>query len=75
MVGAGVRVEGWAAVSAPVVTELVSVTDRLLTAGEVAELLALARRILTSVLTGQVELLEDLQSPRPRVTVSTARPR
>jgi ArsR family transcriptional regulator len=32
-----------------------------LTSGEVAELLAVARRILTSVLAGQVELLEDLQ--------------
>jgi ArsR family transcriptional regulator len=35
-----------------------------LTSPEVAELLAVARRILTSVLTGQVELLEDLQGPR-----------
>jgi ArsR family transcriptional regulator len=34
-----------------------------LTSPEVAELLAVARRILTSVLAGQVELLEDLQSP------------
>ena len=46
-----------------------------LTSPEVAELLAVARRILTSVLAGQVELLEDLQSSRPRVTVSTARRR
>jgi ArsR family transcriptional regulator len=46
-----------------------------LTSPEVAELLAVTRRILTSVLAGQVELLEDLQSPRPRVTVSTARRR
>ena len=46
-----------------------------LTSPEIAELLAVARRILTSVLAGQVELLEDLQSPRPRVTVSTARRR
>jgi DNA-binding transcriptional ArsR family regulator len=30
---------------------------------EFAELLAVARIILTSVLTGQVELLEDLQAP------------
>jgi DNA-binding transcriptional ArsR family regulator len=30
---------------------------------EFAELLAVARVILTSVLTGQVELLEDLQAP------------
>ena len=37
-----------------------------LTSPEVAELLAVARRILTSVLAGQVELLEDLQGPRPR---------
>jgi ArsR family transcriptional regulator len=35
-----------------------------LTSPEVAELLTVARRILTSVLTGQVELLEDLQGPR-----------
>ena len=46
-----------------------------LTSPEVAELLAVARRILTEVLAGQVELLEDLQGPRPRVTVSTARRR
>jgi ArsR family transcriptional regulator len=32
-----------------------------LTSGEVAELLVVTRRILTSVLTGQVELLEGLQ--------------
>jgi len=38
-----------------------------LTSPEVAELLAVARRILTSVLTGQVELLEDLQSPAASV--------
>jgi DNA-binding transcriptional ArsR family regulator len=37
-----------------------------LTSGEVAELLAVARRILTSVLTGQVELLEDLQDSNGR---------
>jgi ArsR family transcriptional regulator len=34
-----------------------------LTSPEVAELLAVARRILTSVLTGQVELLQDLRHP------------
>ena len=38
-----------------------------LTSAEAAELLAVARRILTSVLAGQVELLEDLQGPRPAV--------
>lgn len=32
-----------------------------LTSPEIAELLAVARRILSSVLTGQIELLEDLQ--------------
>ncbi len=39
-----------------------------LTSPQVAELLAVARRILTEVLTGQVELLADLQavSPMPR---------
>ncbi len=39
-----------------------------LTSPEVAELLAVARRILTEVLAGQVELLADLQaaSPSPR---------
>lgn len=39
-----------------------------LTSPQVAELLAVARRILTEVLTGQVELLADLQagSPWPR---------
>jgi DNA-binding transcriptional ArsR family regulator len=40
-----------------------------LTSPQVAELLAVARRILTEVLTGQVELLADLRaaapSPRP----------
>jgi len=46
-----------------------------LTSPEVAELLAVARGILTSVLTGQVELLEDLQGPRARATVSAARRR
>ena len=34
-----------------------------LTSPQVAELLAVARRILTEVLTGQVELLADLQAP------------
>lgn len=38
-----------------------------LTTREVAELLRVARQILTGVLSGQVELLEDLRSP-----VSTA---
>jgi ArsR family transcriptional regulator len=39
-----------------------------LTSPQVAELLAVARRILTEVLAGQVELLADLQtvSPMPR---------
>ncbi len=44
-----------------------------LTSPQVAELLAVARQILTSVLTGQVELLEDLQGAR--VAASTATPR
>jgi DNA-binding transcriptional ArsR family regulator len=34
-----------------------------LTSPHVAELLAVARRILTGVLSGQVELLEDLRTP------------
>jgi len=34
-----------------------------LTSPQVAELLAVARAILTGVLTGQVELLEDLRAP------------
>ncbi|HWO62109.1 MAG TPA: metalloregulator ArsR/SmtB family transcription factor [Umezawaea sp.] len=34
-----------------------------LTNPQVAELLAVARTILTSVLSGQIELLEDLQDP------------
>ncbi|RSD09183.1 ArsR/SmtB family transcription factor [Amycolatopsis eburnea] len=34
-----------------------------LTSPEVAELLRVARRILTSVLSGQVELLDDLREP------------
>lgn len=34
-----------------------------LTSPQVAELLAVARQILTGVLSGQVELLEDLKSP------------
>jgi ArsR family transcriptional regulator len=41
-----------------------------LTSPEVAQLLAVARRILTSVLTGQVELLEDLQGPAASVGVA-----
>jgi hypothetical protein len=44
-----------------------------LTSPEVAELLAVARRILTSVLTGQVELLEDLQGPRTTVGAASGR--
>jgi ArsR family transcriptional regulator len=36
-----------------------------LTSPHVAELLAVARRILTEVLTGQVELLADLQAASP----------
>lgn len=38
-----------------------------LTSHEVAELLMVARRILSSVLTGQIGLLEDLQVPVGRV--------
>jgi ArsR family transcriptional regulator len=34
-----------------------------LTSPLVAELLAVARRIMTEVLTGQVELLEDIAAP------------
>jgi len=34
-----------------------------LTSPHVAELLAVARKILTGVITGQAELLEDLQAP------------
>ena len=36
-----------------------------LTSPQVAELLAVARRILTEVLAGQVELLADLQATSP----------
>jgi len=36
-----------------------------LTSPQVAELLAVARRILTEVLTGQVELLDDLRASGP----------
>lgn len=36
-----------------------------LTSPHVAELLAVARTILTTVLSGQVELLEDLRGPEP----------
>jgi DNA-binding transcriptional ArsR family regulator len=42
-----------------------------LTSPQVAELLAVARRILTTVLSGQVELLEDL---REASTAARARP-
>lgn len=34
-----------------------------LTSPQVAELLAVARNILTNVLTGQIELLQDLKAP------------
>jgi DNA-binding transcriptional ArsR family regulator len=37
-----------------------------LTSPQIAELLAVARRILTEVLAGQVELLADLQAASPR---------
>ena len=40
-----------------------------LTSHEVAELLMVARRILTSVLSGQIGLLEDLQDPVGEVPV------
>jgi DNA-binding transcriptional ArsR family regulator len=43
-----------------------------LTSSEVAELLAVARKILLSVLTGQVELLEDLQGVGARPFTSPA---
>ncbi len=46
-----------------------------LTSGEVAELLAMARRILTSVLAGRVELLEDLQDSSGRASAVPMRPR
>jgi len=36
-----------------------------LTSPQVAELLAVARSILTGVLSGQIELLEDLRTPVP----------
>jgi DNA-binding transcriptional ArsR family regulator len=39
-----------------------------LTSPHVAELLAVARRILTGVLSGQVELLEDLRTPTQPAT-------
>jgi DNA-binding transcriptional ArsR family regulator len=44
-----------------------------LTSPEFAELLAVARVILTSVLTGQVELLEDLRGPGVAPEVAGAR--
>jgi ArsR family transcriptional regulator len=44
-----------------------------LTSAEVTELLAVARRILTSVLTGQVELLEDLQDSDTRAGAGPTR--
>ncbi|RJQ89124.1 ArsR/SmtB family transcription factor [Amycolatopsis panacis] len=37
-----------------------------LTSPDVAELLAVARRILTEVLSGQMELLDDLRGPAAR---------
>jgi ArsR family transcriptional regulator len=43
-----------------------------LTSLEVAELLAAARQIVTSVLTGLVELLEGLRSPSGSVGVDPA---
>jgi DNA-binding transcriptional ArsR family regulator len=46
-----------------------------LTSPEVAELLAVARRILTEVLSGQVELLADLRSPTPDAGPAPARNR
>jgi ArsR family transcriptional regulator len=46
-----------------------------LTSGDVVELLAVARRILTSVLAGQVELLEDLQDSSGRAGAVPMRPR
>jgi ArsR family transcriptional regulator len=41
-----------------------------LTSPHVAQLLAVARQILTSVLTGQVELLEDLRASKPGPTAT-----
>jgi ArsR family transcriptional regulator len=46
-----------------------------LTSPHIAELLAVARGILTRVLSGQVELLEDLQSPTAADAAATAAPR
>jgi ArsR family transcriptional regulator len=43
-----------------------------LTSPEVAELLSVARRILTSVLTGQVELLQDLRHPDAGVAATSS---
>ncbi|WP_051581820.1 ArsR/SmtB family transcription factor [Pseudonocardia acaciae] len=42
-----------------------------LTSPHVAELLAVARRILTGVLSGQAELLEDLRTPAASASSST----
>jgi ArsR family transcriptional regulator len=47
-----------------------STVHYMLTSPQVAELLAVARRILTEVLAGQVELLDDLRTAPP-----VARPR
>lgn len=44
-----------------------------LTSPHVAELLAVARRILTGVITGQMELLEDLRTPAAAAPRSRAR--
>lgn len=41
-----------------------------LTSPHVTELLGVARSILTSVLSGQVELLEDLRTPAPTAAAS-----
>lgn len=43
-----------------------------LTSPHVAELLAVARSILTGVLSGQIELLEDLRTPASTVSASGA---
>ncbi len=46
-----------------------------LTSPHVAELLAVARKILTGVLAGQVDLLEDLRTPVSSAMVSNRKPR
>jgi DNA-binding transcriptional ArsR family regulator len=46
-----------------------------LTSPDVAELLAVARRILTEVLSGQVELLADLRAPMAEAVPAPARNR